>query len=163
MKSWHERPQEIANLLNPAFCGEIIRRCITKYYQHTDKAFDYTLLYLILPIVLHGPTRKKFPPTVRTHMHVWLQEHQSVRIGFADRTKELVPITKESISFLMQLNAMKINNNGAITIFPYRNKALPGHRNEEIKDIMKKAERVGQWFSNSGTVATIYTMWGVKP
>lgn len=163
MKSWYERPEEIANLLNPAFCGEVIRRSVTKYYQNTDVPFQYPLLYLILPIVLHRATREQFPFSSRKQMHVWLQENQNVRIGFANRAKQLVPITEESVTFLMQLNALLIDNHGNIEVPKYRKLKLKGHNDGEIADIMKKAEIVGKWFANAGTVPTIYTMWGVKP
>ncbi|UQZ84566.1 hypothetical protein SK3146_03821 [Paenibacillus konkukensis] len=163
MKTWYERPEEIANLLNPAFCGEVIRRCITKYYQNTSVPFQYPLLYLILPIVLHKATRGEFPSSSRKQMHAWLQENQHVRIGFAIRAKELVPITKESIAFLMQLDSLIIDGNGSIQVRKYRKVKLEGHTDGEIADIMNKAEMIGKWFSSAGTVPTIYTMWGVKP
>ncbi|PPB08836.1 three component ABC system middle component [Brevibacillus laterosporus] len=163
MKSWYERPQEIAYLLNPAFCGEVIRRSTTKYYENTDVPFQYPLLFLILPIVLHRATRDKFPSSSRKQMHVWLQENQSVRIGFASRAKELVPITKESVIFLMQLDALEINNNGNVQVPKYRKVKLDGHTDGEIAEIMNRAEMIGKWFSRAGTVSTIYTMWGVKP
>ncbi|MDF2524857.1 MAG: hypothetical protein K0R31_2498 [Clostridiales bacterium] len=163
MKSWYERPQEIAYLLNPAFCGEVIRRSITKYYDNTDLPFQYPLLYLILPIVLHRATRNKLPSSSRKQMHAWLQENQSVRIGFASRAKEMIPITKESVIFLMQLNALEINNNGTVQVLKYKKVKLDGHTDGEIAEIMKRAEAVGKWFSSAGTVSTIYTMWGVKP
>lgn len=163
MKSWYERPEEIANLLNPAFCGEVIRRSVAKYYQNTSVPFQFPLLYLVLPIVLHRATRGIFPSSSRKQMHVWLQENQNIRIGFAKRARELVPITKESVAFLMQLDALLLDNDGTVRIPKYRKVKLEGHSDGEIADIMSKAEMIGKWFSNSGTVSTIYTMWGVKP
>ena len=34
MKIWSERPKEIAYLLNPAFCGEILYKAIEGYQCH---------------------------------------------------------------------------------------------------------------------------------
>ncbi|MEE4577550.1 three component ABC system middle component [Paenibacillus polymyxa] len=163
MKSWSERPEEVANLLNPAFCGEIIRRCIRKYYENTEVPFQYSLIFLILPIVLHRGTREKIQSSTRKQMHVWIQENQKVRIGFAARAKNLVPVTKETLAFLMQLKAIHINKDGSIKITKYKKTNLASHNDGEIADILKKAETIGKWFANAGTTSTIYTMWGVKP
>ena len=96
-------------------------------------------------------------------MHVWIQENQKVRIGFADRAKNLVPVTNETIAFLMQLKAMHIDIDGIIKITRHKKVSLANHNYGEIADILKKAEIIGKWFANAGTASTIYTMWGVKP
>jgi hypothetical protein len=163
MIPWEKRPDEVANLLNPAFCGEIIRRCIKGYQKRTEQTFEYPLLYLILPIVLHRGTRDKINPRSKNKMHTWLQENQDVRIGYANRAKRLVPITREAVQFLICQNALEIDSGGGVIIPSYRRKNIEGHNYGEIADIFKKAEVVGKWFSNSGTTSTIYTMRGVKP
>lgn len=163
MKPWESRPEEIANLLNPAFCGEIIRRSVEKYYDNSDSPFQYPLLYLILPIVLHRYTRDRINPIMRKQMHVWIQENQSVRIGFAERARQLRPVTNESILFLLQLQAANINEDGSVRINKYKRVKIDGHQTGEIADIFKKAEIIGKWFSSAGTTSTIFTMWGVKP
>lgn len=83
MKSWESRPTEVANLLNPAFCGEILSNTISSYHSTTHKNFPFALSFLILPIVLHSPTRRTMPP--RKGMHVWLQENPEIKINFANR------------------------------------------------------------------------------
>ncbi|OLN21610.1 hypothetical protein BTO30_14100 [Domibacillus antri] len=163
MKPWDERPEEIANLLNPAFCSEIIRRCLKKYNQVADKPFDYSLLFLILPIVLHAPTREQINTRMRKPMHVWLEQNQYLRIEFGKRAKALVPVTKESISFLLQNKALLIDDEGKILLKKYKKRKISGHEQGEIADIFKKSEFVGQWFASAGTPTTIYMMWGVKP
>lgn len=159
----NERPEEIANLLNPAFCGEIIRRCIKKFYEVSEEKFDFALIYLILPIVLHRGTRDKISPYSRKQMHVWLQENQEVRINFNLRAQQLVPFTKEAVIFLMQTNSLVIQEDGKIVIPSYKKMSTKDHSRTEISDIFRKSEIIGRWFANAGTSTTIYTMWGVKP
>lgn len=163
MKLWGDRPVEVGHLLNPAFCGEIIRRSIREYQKHSEEKFEFPLIYLILPITLHRGTRAHINPRSRSKMHVWLQENQEVRIGFSERAKQLTPITNESIQFLLHQNALEIGSYGDVIVPPYRRKRIDGYNSDEIADIFKKAEKVGKWFSSAGTTATIYTMWGVKP
>src|SRR5437867_10652346 len=104
LSTWQHRPPEVAYLLNPAFCGAIIRHCILRYRKESVSkgAFPYPLTFLILPIVLHQRTRTSIPKMTRGQFHVWLQSNSYIRIGLADRARALVPVTKESISFLLQ-------------------------------------------------------------
>lgn len=110
METWEDRPIEIAYLLNPAFCGEVLCRSIKAYNSNSDGLFPYPLVFLILPIVLHRKTRESISPTTREHLHVWLHAHQDVRVGFAERAKHIVPITKETVAFLLQIGAISIDN-----------------------------------------------------
>ena len=53
MENWEDRSKIVANLLNPAFCGEILRRAIVSYNENEENMlFPFSLLYLILPIIL---------------------------------------------------------------------------------------------------------------
>lgn len=164
MIPWEKRPMEIANLLNPAFCGEIMRRCVAKYQSTSSRPMPYSLLFLVLPIVLHRKTRERMPTTTaRKQMHTWLMENQEVKIGFADRSRSLVHITKEAVAFLMQIDTLKINKQGFLTSPAYEPLAVSRQNAGEVSDCYNKAEIVGQWFARTGSAATIYIMWGVKP
>lgn len=161
MSPWETRPIEIAHLLNPAFCGEVLRRCIRSYNSAGPRQFPFPLVFLVLPIVLHSNTRESIPANTREHLHVWLQGHQNVRIGFAERARDMVPITKEAIAFLLQVRAVAVNDLAGLRLTRYvaRNITV----NEEIADCYRKAEILGRWFARAGTPAIIYTMWGVRP
>jgi len=99
MKSWHARPTEVANLLNPAFCGYLLMEYVKQYEVETGTGVPFELMFLLLPVVLHKPTRECLPSSTRTHFPVWLQRHPEIRIDFANRVKDLIEITKESIFF----------------------------------------------------------------
>ena len=48
MENWEDRSKIVANLLNPAFCGEILRRAIVSYNDNEENMlFPFSLLYLI--------------------------------------------------------------------------------------------------------------------
>lgn len=164
MRTWEHRPIITANLYNPAFCGEIICRCLSKYYDTVKSGFPYPLTFLILPIVLHYNIREKMPSKITIKsMHDWLEENQSVKIDFAKKTNKLLPITRETILFLLQINTIQFSDKGDLQLHDYKKKKIKEESDHEISDIFKKAEMVGNWFAKSGNVQTIYAFWGIRP
>jgi hypothetical protein len=162
LKSWETRPFEIANLLNPAFCGETLLRCIVRYNEVATEPFPYPLSYLVLPIVLHRKTREAINTRSQEQLHSWLQEHPEARVGFADRAKFLVSITKESLAFLLQIKAIKVNEQARIRVVGRRTRFNPPTESE-VSDCFKKSEYVGRWLARAGNTTNIFTMWGVRP
>jgi ABC-three component (ABC-3C) system Middle Component 3 len=163
VRPWEDRPVEIAHLLNPAFCSEVLRRAIRLYNKNAARWFPYPLTFLVLPILLHHRTREAIAPNTREQLHVWLQAHQDVRIGFAERARQLVPHTIETLSFLLQVNAITVDATAGLTVVRRRQRHVDGQGEGEIADCYRKAEIVGRWFARAGSPANIYTMWGVKP
>lgn len=162
MKQWRYRPVEEANLFNPAFCGELLRRAIAYYNATSQSRFPYPLSFLVLPIVLHRQTREAISPNNR-QLHVWLQNNQNVRVGFAERAKSLVPITNEALNFLLQTNSAVIDERANIALLRQPKTINNAYGDEEIRDCFQKAAIVGRWFARAGNAGNIYTMWGVKP
>jgi len=161
VKSWEKRPIEIAHLLNPAFCGELLRRSIRAHNSAGPRQFPFPLLFLVLPIVLHRGTRESITANTKEQMHVWLQNHQNARIGFAERAREIVPVTREAVAFLLQTEAIAVDDRAGVRLTRYVSRTIPV--NQEITDCYKKAEIVGRWFARAGAPSAIYTMWGVRP
>lgn len=154
-------PIEITRLLNPAFCGQILMNFIQKYEKVSETGVPYSLIFFVLPMVLHKDTRSLIPSVSRLHFHAWLMENQSVLIGLHTRTKQLIPITKKAILFLSYFDSLEIKN-GCI-----HKKKFQSNSNQqtilEIQDIFKKAETLGKWFGKAGTENTIYKILGVQP
>jgi hypothetical protein len=163
MIPWQFRPTEVANLLNPPFCGILLREFVIAYEDERRQGVPYELVFLVLPIVLHKSTREALPRTLRTQMHVWLQQNPNVRVQFAYRTKELTPFTKEALIFLMQRQFLTLNSQGLLATGSGKYKLTIGTRTGEIYDCIKKAKFVGKWFAQAGSSSTIYTMWGICP
>jgi hypothetical protein len=162
VKSWEARPFEIAYLMNPAFCGEILRRAIVRYFETAGYPFAYPLAYLVLPIVLHRKTRESISAKSSEQLHAWLQKYPEARIGFAERARFLVPITNESLAFLLQARAVFIDKHAGIRTVGRRSNSLPPDEHE-VTDCFRKAGHIGRWFARAGSTANIFTMWGVKP
>ncbi len=164
MEKWEDRSQIAANLLNPAFCGEIIRRTIAAYNGNEEGIkFPFSLLHLILPILLHKKTRENMPQRSSTYFHSWVDENEHLFIDFVRRVKELIPYTNESMLFLLQYNAAKINDDGNIEIISYTRRTPSGDYSNEVKTIYKKAELLGKWFRLTGNEQTIYMFLKIRP
>jgi hypothetical protein len=149
--------------MKPAFCGEVLRHAIKRHNETATHPFPYAFAFLVLPIVLHKKTRESIIPTKREQLHVWLQSHQDVRVGFPKRARQLVPITKESLAFLLQLKAITVDQNAAFSLHRVWRRRVDGQNAGEIADCYLKAEIVGRWFARAGSPANIYTMFGVCP
>lgn len=163
MKAWNSRPPEVNNLFNPSFCGEAIRRFVVKYQGELDEGPVYPLVFLVLPIVFHKPTRDLLTISSRSAMHYWIQTNQEVRVGFASRAKDLLPITRESIFFLLRTRTLGMKLSRLVSIPRRRTQGIVTQQEGESYDIYKKSELLGKWFARSGPPATVFTMWGVRP
>lgn len=159
MKVWHERPAEVAYLLNPAFCGEVIARCSYSHLEENGRGLPFSVSFLVLPIVLHGPTREKLDIRTR-QLHVWLQSNPSVRIGFADRVRGMKEITQESIRFVIQHGRVELGDDGT---FQAKHPRTVDSTASEGADCYRKASALGRLLGRAGNETAIFTMWGVRP
>lgn len=161
MDAWNKRVPEIAYLLNPAFCSTAIYHVILEYQKKVKRGFPFTLVYLILPIVLHKSTRERI--TSRTNMVVWIQKYPDVLIGFPGRAKSLVPFSNESVEFLLQRNILEMVHSELSIVKTLSKTKIDAIADQEILECYKKAEHVGRWFAQMGAEENIYATWGVKP
>ena len=124
LPSWENRPVTVANLLNPAFCGEIIRIMLKAYKTETNKSLPFELVFLVLPLVLHKQSRESLPSTTSKNFYEWLEENTMTKIYLVDKIKNIVSYTREAILFLIYHEAININNNGELDFVPYRKSSL---------------------------------------
>src|SRR5262245_13069905 len=115
MKPWSQRPSEIANNLNPAFCGWLLREATEGYCSVTPAGIPFPLVFLILPVVLHRPTRALLPRSTVTALRPWLRAHPEARIGLAERAAELAEITRDAVLFLTSHRLVSVTDAGTLT------------------------------------------------
>ena len=165
MKTWAERPTELAYLFNPAFCGWVLREAFEGYASVRPAGMPLPMAFLILPVVLHWETRQRVPRAVSSTLHVWLQEHPEVRVNFAQRTRELAPFTREALLFLGSRGQMRVADDGEALADGKlgRGKAPLLRQSQELEEVVAAAKFVGRWFAYAGEAATVFQMWGVCP
>lgn len=165
MKSWAERPTELAYLFNPAYCGWVLREAVEGYSSVKPPGMPLPLAFLILPVVLHRPTRELVPRAVTTTLHVWLQDRPEVRIDFAERARGLSPFAREALLYLGASGHLLIADDGNISAGKKlgRGKGPLLEQSAEMGECLSKAKFVGRWFASAGEPATVFQMWGVSP
>ncbi len=160
---WTDRPVTVANLLNPAFCGEILRVMIQAYEKETKKTMPFEIAFLVLPLVLHKKSRDTLPKTISKNFYEWLEENTMTKISLVSKIKDLLPYTREAILFLIYHNAIKISDNGELEFVKYRKSSLNYINDSEVQEIYKKSQMLGKWLSKAGSTKTIYASIGIKP
>lgn len=172
MSLWTERPTELANLLNPAFTGALLRTALDGYVDELHAGMPFELAFLVLPLCLHPGTASRLPTDAsKTPLHAWLQreENRDVLVSFADRVLALVPYTREALVFAAQRGVLVFDDSGAIRVGAVKWAKLTSYSNsyrnsgEEVKEAIRRAEFVGRWFALAGTTTTIFTLLGVQP
>ena len=163
MEQWSKRSIEVAYLLNPAFCASLVYLAIKEYSKKISHGLPFSLIYLILPILLHKTTRDDI--NSKTNMVKWLQNRPELLIGFSKRVNSLLDYTNETIEFLLSHEIVKIVGDK----FQIINNLSPtlinvnAEKNREMKDCYLKAEHLGRWFANMKSQENIYIAWGIKP
>jgi hypothetical protein len=165
VNKWKERPIEESYLLNPAFCCSILATSVFGYSDVETKGMPYPLAFIILPMILHKPTREILPKRTSTSLATWIQNNSSARVQFFERVISLKPFVKEAILFgschnwlsfkeqgriMTELNKSKVNN--------IQKEATDGNR-----EILKRSLFAGKWFASVGSEQTVMTLWGIRP
>jgi hypothetical protein len=162
MTPWHERPSEVVNLLNPAFCSLVIRAFCSGYKTVSNTGPSIVLTPIVLPLALHGPTRNAMPATSRTKFASWLLESEVVRINLPVRIERLVPYTREAMIFGLHHGILGMENDivDPQTI-PIRGFSF--QRETESATCIAMSERLGKLVASAGSAATIYSLLGIAP
>ncbi|MRR07788.1 MAG: hypothetical protein EG828_12810 [Deltaproteobacteria bacterium] len=164
MKEWANRPPEIAALLNPAFCGLLLSIGLGEYTKNFSDGAPYAFPFVMLPLVLHKPTRQMFPRSSRTAFSAWITNSDTaiVKIGFAERAKNMAPYVKESLAFAMQNNRVYVTESGRLKATNPVPKSFP-NATQEVNECVRASVMCGKWFSMVGDFKTAMALLGVKP
>lgn len=162
LSSWEERPIEVANLLNPAFCALLLRDATADYQGRTLEGLPFPLAFLVLPIVLHKPTRDALPSTTNSLFHSWLQDNTLLQLEVSRLVLRLRPYSREAILFGLQHNMLRISDDGNLLSATDRIRN-PFPNESEPAECRARAAFIGRWFRKSGNITQLLAMWGLRP
>ena len=164
MKEWVNRPPEIAVLLNPAFCGFLLSTGVDEYTKKIDEGAPYAFPFVMLPLVLHKPTRQRFPRSSRTVFSAWITNADTAvaKIGFSERAKNMAPYVKEALAFAIQNNSIHVTESGLLKTTNPVPKSFP-NATQEVNECVRASVMCGKWFSMVGDFKTAMALLGVKP
>jgi hypothetical protein len=165
MRRWEDRPQEVAHLLNPAFCGQVIYECAVSYAAQSERGMPYALAFLVLPIVLHPGTQQTMNSRTR-HFLVWVNSNQHIKVGLAERARSLIPYSREAMTFLYQMHIVAIS--AADASLSIVGQLRQRHRRvlqagDDTRACLGKSAVLGKWFARVNSPATIYASLGLMP
>tara|TARA_R110002111_G_scaffold194178_2_gene260438 strand:+ start:3106 stop:3591 length:486 start_codon:yes stop_codon:yes gene_type:complete len=161
MKSWDQRPIEIRNLFNPAFCGLILHRSMKGYEEEKPCGMPFSLSLLILPLCLHKDSRDLFNGGSRYLLKI-TENNPQILIGFANRATVMLPYAFEGFGLLMEMGCISVTDDGCIQTVPKKvRKAIKG--TDETKDCQRAARFLGKQFARIADPVTVYTTFGVRP
>jgi hypothetical protein len=165
MTKWINRSHEEATLLNPAFCALILTLAVSDHEKESNCGMPFVFPFMLLPIILHKPTRDALPKSTQKVFSTWLEEHEDIRATFPERVQSLRDFVREALLFAMTHNCLTIADDGTLKIgkkprgiSPYTKSAT-----DEVRDCLHKAHFVGRWLSTAGPASTIMALWGIRP
>lgn len=166
MQKWSNRAVEEANLFNPAFCAVLLAKSVEEFGKKSKQTFPFSLAFLVLPVVLHRSTRTALPGSTITSLAAWIQEHREQLVNFSGRVQSLRAITREAILFGAQHQTLAIAESGDLVVGTRKQSATEKRTplfTDEARECLERAGFLGRWFAAAGTVATIYSAWGIAP
>ncbi|MGB3945358.1 MAG: three component ABC system middle component [Candidatus Saccharimonadales bacterium] len=162
MKRWDQRPFEIRNLFNPAFCGLVLFRAMQGYEEEDPRGIPFSLSLLTLPLCLHKDSREVIASSSRSYLLKVVEKNPQVQVGFSERAIAMLPYTFEGFGLLMERGCISVGDDGRIQTIPNKvRKSVTG--SDETKSCQRVARIIGKEFARIADRATVYTTFGIRP
>ncbi|NGM88898.1 hypothetical protein G5B35_16450 [Parapusillimonas sp. SGNA-6] len=162
MKRWDQRPIEIRNLFNPAFCGLILFRALQGYEEEDTRGMPFSLSLLVLPLCLQKDSREVIAGSPRSYLLKTVEKNQQIMVGFAERVTQMLPYALEGFGLLMERGCLTVAEDGGIQTVPNKvRKSIKG--TDETVSCQRVARIVGREFARIADRVTIYTTLGIRP
>jgi hypothetical protein len=163
MSAAETQPVEEFALFNAAFLALLVRRAADEHERRSGgRAFPAVLVYLALPLALHGPTRRALPSNVTAQMGEWIRAHPEGVAGLDERARALRPLVSAGLR-LGLAHGLLISDAGALRAnsLPRRPRGMA--RTVEVDECIEKTGFLGRWFSEQPDPVTTLALWGLRP
>lgn len=162
MKHWLQRPIEVRNLFNPAFCGLVLHRAVTAYQERDSRGMAFSMSLLVLPLSSHRQSREIIHEGNRGFLLKTIAGHPELQVGFAERCTDVLPFTLEALGLLSSMGALRVQDGGRLVALGEGvKKTVSG--TEESKATQRVAAYIGKQFAAIGDSRTIYITFGIRP
>ena len=165
LNPWGDRwaPEE-ANHFNPAYCGVLIFEFVRAYERAKKVPASFALVFCALPIALHPATRSRLPRSTVTRLLSWLEANRDVRVGFADRARNLKPYVREALRYASARHAICFGEGGVVTTGPKRasfTQTALDDTTMDVRETVDAVRKIARWFAAAGDTPTILAAWGI--
>ena len=157
MSSWANRAQVAATLLNPALIATIESTAAYEYERTADQAMRWPVAFLVVPLVLHRPTREALPRDTRTHLSTWVLRNPVLRAGFPERVRSLVPVVHEGLRFGLRHGVLSADD-GYL-----RGVLNPSMAQGHLGDLLRSGGLIGRWLAKTNQPSTAFALLGITP
>lgn len=162
MKRWDQRPFEIRNLFNPAFCGLVLFRAMLGYEEEDPDGIPFSLTLLVLPLCLQNDARQVIAGNSRSYLLKIVETNPQLLVGFADRATDMLPFAFEAFGVLMNRGCFVVSPDGRLKTVPGRvRKSVKG--TDESISCQRVARIIGKEFARIADRVTVYTTFGIRP
>jgi hypothetical protein len=162
--AWQQRPPEEAHIFNPAFCGELISRTVGEFHKACKRPLNLAVAFLILPLILHKPTRDQLPGRANVAFAGWIADKNPLLAELPGRASRLRPISRESLLFALRHGLLAFEEGGLV---PGPHAVKPGAKapssTADVDEARRGAGMLGRWFANQGRQSVILQGMGVTP
>ncbi|WP_407664548.1 three component ABC system middle component [Mycolicibacterium anyangense] len=153
--TWTDRSPVVAAYLNPAFTAAVISEAAAGH-QRDHVPMIWPLSYLVLPFVLHRPTREALPGNTRTHLSTWVRREPVLRAGFPYRAASLAQMTSEGLRFGVRHSMFRLHDGNILSGNITNNDVDP-----TLTQLLAAARLVGRWIAKSKEPSTVFALLGV--
>jgi hypothetical protein len=152
VKAWNQRPFEVRNLFNPAFCGLILFRALRGYEELNEDGMPFSLALLVLPLCLHKESRQTLEKGNRGYL---------LKV-FAKRATDLLPFALEAFGMLMERGCIQVTVDGRMRTVPDLVRKSDTGTAESVS-CQRVARFIGKEFARIEDRVTVYATFGVRP
>lgn len=161
---WDERPAEEARNLNPAFCAELIARTVAEYDKARKTPLGMATAFLVLPLVLHRPTRRALPGKANTAFASWIATSNPLLAELPARVNRLRPVSREALLFSIRYGISALTDRGLVPgVNPIKLTARPATTTNDVNEARAAAGLLGRWFGSQTSESAILQGFGITP
>ncbi|WP_228544346.1 three component ABC system middle component [Micromonospora sp. S-DT3-3-22] len=156
MTPWEERSQIEAAYLNPALVAAVIATASDGFQEEAKESLPWPVSFLVVPLILHSPTRRALPKDTRTHISTWLGRNPVLHAGFPARAQSLVPVVREGLRFGLRNRMLSLSDESVAARYPVK-------ITKDSSPVLRPARLAGRWFAKTKHSPTLFALFGVEP
>lgn len=155
--------EEVA-LFNQAFLARLLREAAADYEKNARRDMPVSLAFLLVPLVLHKPTRDDLPTLASSQMQKWIRESPRHLAQLDRRVVGMRSFIGLAIRFGLR-HGMLTSADGRIGVgsLKQRPRGYSDFESVEVEDCLRVARFLGRWFARQPDSATLLALWGFRP
>ena len=155
--------EEIA-LFNPAFLARVLHDAVIDYEKDARQNMPVPLAFLLVPLVLHKPTRDDLPTLASSPSQTWIREPPRHLAQLGTRVVGMRSFVGLAIRFGLH-HGVLTSEHGRIGAGSVKRRPRGYNESEsvEVQKCLQAARFLGHWFARQPDAATLLALWGWRP